>query len=101
MSDKAFILLQQSPLETDYQKKVARELKGWQREMLRSPGYFNGLAKKIQTKINNLIPEKIHQGITAVIKQMIRGVLFGAEYTSPPGLVFSSLAEQEEMVEEK
>ncbi|HTE27419.1 EcsC family protein [Flavitalea sp.] len=101
MSDQTFIPLQQSPLETDNQKKVIRELKVWQREMLRSPGYFNGLAKKLQTRINNLIPEKIHQGITAVIKQMIRGVLFGAEYTSPAGLVSSSFAEQEEIVTEK
>jgi hypothetical protein len=93
--------LQQLPFDTDNQKKILRELKAWQREMLRSPGYFNGLAKKLQTKINNLIPEKIHQGITAVIKQMIRGVLFGAEFTSPAGLVSSSFEEQEEIVAEK
>src|SRR5688572_17557872 len=101
MSEPAFPLLQQSPLDTDNQKNILRELKAWQREMLRSPGYFNGLAKKLQTKINSYIPEKIHQGMTTVIKQMIRGVLFGAEFTSPAGLASSSFEEKETIVREK
>ncbi|RYG24445.1 MAG: EcsC family protein [Chitinophagaceae bacterium] len=70
--------------EAAYRKKLTRELRIWQREMLQQPGYFNGVAHKLQTKINSLIPEKIHEGITAVIRQMIRGVLFGAEFTSTP-----------------
>lgn len=39
------------------------------------------LAKNIQTKLNNLIPEKIHQAITLSIEKMIKGMLFGAKYT--------------------
>ena len=36
----------------------------------------------MQTKINAWIPEKIHNAITTTIKQMIRGVLFGAKHTT-------------------
>jgi hypothetical protein len=88
-------------LNKEYKKIAVRELRAWQREMLGSPGYFNGLAKKLQTKINNLIPEKVHQGITAVIKQMIRGVLFGAEFTTTPALGSGNFEDQENLVRDK
>lgn len=86
--------------EAGYRKKITRELRVWQREMLQEPGYFNGMARKLQTKINSLIPEKIHEGITAVIKQMIRGVLFGAEFTNPPAIT-ADLAGMEALALEK
>ncbi len=55
--------------------------------MLRRPGLFNSLSKRIQVKINNWIPEKVHVAITTTIRQMIKGVLFGAKHTTaaPPG----------------
>jgi hypothetical protein len=63
-----------------YQQKVFSELAIWQKQMLRTPSFLNNLSKKIQTKINTWIPEKVHKAITATIKQMIRGVLFGARF---------------------
>ena len=59
-----------------------RDLKLWQRKMLRRPGYFNRLSKAMQDKMNSWIPEKVHKAITVTIKQMIRGVLFGARWTT-------------------
>lgn len=50
--------------------------------MLRRPNYLNKISKTLQDKINNLIPEKIHKGITVAIKQMVRGVLFSAHFTT-------------------
>ena len=50
--------------------------------MLRSPGYINKVSKAVQDKINSWIPEKVHKGITATIKQMVRGVLFSAHHTT-------------------
>jgi hypothetical protein len=67
---------------TAYEKKVLGELNKWQRKMLRKPSYLNNISKKMQTKINSLLPEKIHKGITAVIKQMTRAVLFSAQHTT-------------------
>ncbi|MCW3107061.1 MAG: EcsC family protein, partial [Segetibacter sp.] len=66
----------------DYELKVFRELSMWQRAMLRKPGYFNRIAKKLQDKINKIIPEKIHRAITTAIKQMFRVVLFGSKITT-------------------
>jgi hypothetical protein len=50
--------------------------------MLKRPGYVNAVSKAVQDKINSWIPERIHKGITATIKQMVRGVLFGAQWTT-------------------
>ncbi len=65
-----------------YEAYVKEEVKAWQQQMLRSPSLANQLARRVQHKINSLIPEKVHQAITATIKQMIRAVLFGAEHTT-------------------
>ena len=65
-----------------YEATVAREVKAWQQQMLRSPSLVNQLARRMQYKLNSLIPEKVHQAITSTIKQMIRAVLFGAERTT-------------------
>lgn len=69
-----------------YEKYISIELALWQRKMLRNPSLFNRMSKRVQTKINDWIPEKIHVAITTTLKQMIRAVLFGATYTAvkPP-----------------
>ena len=65
-----------------YDILAQHELQAWQADMLRKPSLLNKLSKKMQTKINSWIPEKVHKAITATIKQMIRGVLFGAKHTT-------------------
>jgi hypothetical protein len=67
---------------TSYEQTMTRELQTWQRKMMRKPGILNRLSKRTQDKINSIIPEKVHQAITASIKQMVRGVLFGAKLTT-------------------
>lgn len=78
-----------------------RELMVWQKKMLRRPSLFNNLSKKIQTKINTWIPEKVHNAITVAIKQMVRAVLFGAKYTTSNPLSDVSLQICEEAVQKK
>jgi hypothetical protein len=84
-----------------YEEIAESELKTWQRKMLRRPSLFSNISKKVQTKINSWIPEKIHKGITVTIKQMIRGVLFGATYTTAKPLPGLSLLVRENMVRKK
>ncbi len=78
-----------------YEVQVQHELARWQMQMQRSPSVFNMLSKKLQVKINSYIPEKVHKAITATIKQMIKGVLFGAKYTVKKSVPFHSLQERE------
>jgi len=84
-----------------YEQQVFAELSVWQKKMIRRPGFFNKLSKKVQTKINSWIPEKIHLAITAAIKQMIRGVLFGATYTTAKPLTGKSLEVREATIQQK
>jgi hypothetical protein len=84
-----------------YESQAAAELAVWQKNMLQSPGLFNSLSKRWQAKINSLIPEKVHTAITAAIKNMIRAVLFGSKFTTPPLTISLSLKEREEAVYEK
>lgn len=84
-----------------YELKAMNELKAWQKKMLRRPGLFNSLSKRTQEKINSLIPEKVHQAVTTAIRQMIRGVLFGAKYTTADPIVNAGLELREGRVEEK
>ena len=84
-----------------YQQQVSFELAVWQKQMLRKPSFFNKLSKKVQTKINTWIPEKIHKAITVTIKQMIRGVLFGATHTTGKPLANQSLQAREASVTQR
>lgn len=84
-----------------YGQKAYTELISWQKKMLRRPSLLSKFSKKLQNKINNWIPEKVHKAITVTIKQMIRAVLLGAKYTSADTLVNVNLQSREEAVEKK
>ena len=82
-----------------YEQLAYKELKDWEREMTRSPSLLNKLSRNVQAKINSYIPEKVHNAITTAIKQMIRGVLFSAKYTTKSPVPVVSLIQTEEEVQ--
>lgn len=69
--------------------------------MLANPSFFDRLSKRFQNKVNSFIPEKIHQGITVTIKQMVRGVLYGANITTARFDKDVSLQVRDALAEEK
>ncbi|MET0394422.1 MAG: EcsC family protein [Chitinophagaceae bacterium] len=84
-----------------YQQEALSGLRAWQKQMLRRPSLLNNLSKKAQDKINSWIPEKVHQAVTVAIKQMVRGVLFGAKHTTARPLQNQDLQARELVVAEK
>ena len=99
---KGLIFARHLPTMIDiYQQRISAELRAWQKQMLRRPSFFNNLSKRIQTKVNSWIPEKVHEAITATLKQMIRGVLFSARHTTTSPLKTASLETREELVLKK
>ncbi len=84
-----------------YRQYATAQLLIWKRKMVHRPSLINKLAKKLQTKINSWIPEKMHAAITSTIKQMIRGVLFGAKYATAKPLFDQSLEVREAVVQER
>ncbi len=87
---------------TDYDQHARRTLRAWQTRMRKPPSLLDHLTRGVQTRVNRVIPEKIHVAITATIKAMVRGVLFGAELTSAPKVVGpATLVARELVVEER
>jgi hypothetical protein len=84
--------------DNNYNKIIDSDLRLWKREMLRNPTLFNRLSKNVQDRINNWIPEKIHNAITVTLKQMVRAVLFGAEHTTAKVISEDSLELRESKV---
>jgi hypothetical protein len=83
---------------TMYEQKAWKEMMDWQRQMQRKPGFFNSLSKSLQNKINQYIPAKVHEAVTTAIKQMVRGVLFGATHSTSVPLAGVSFEERESAV---
>jgi hypothetical protein len=85
----------------DYEERVLRELQQWQMQMSARPGLWNQATQALQERVNRLIPERVHETVTAVIKQMTQAVLAGSNYTTPPPLLGAPLDERERAVEQK
>jgi hypothetical protein len=94
----AAITLQEEEI-MEYEQTAFDDLKRWQKEMLRKPSVLNNLSKKIQTKLNSYIPDKIHKAITTTIKQMVRSVLFGAQFTTKKPASIHTLQQTEQTIE--
>ena len=85
----------------EYDKLANAELIIWKNRMMQKPSLVNKLSSSIQAKINSWIPEKVHKVITGTIKQMVRGVLFGAKYTTAEPLMTTNLQTREEAIRKK
>ena len=86
---------------TDYEERAYHELLLWQHKMQKKPSLANRLAKNLQTRLNNLIPEKVHTVITVTIRKMLEAVLFGAKYSTKKPTENSSLLLREAYVKER
>lgn len=84
-----------------YEEQIKEDLISWQKKMIRKPSLIDNLSKKIQVKMNTYIPEKVHRVITGTIKQMVRGVLFGAGYTVPKLSTLTALKDMDEAVQKR
>ncbi|ALJ00070.1 EcsC family protein [Rufibacter tibetensis] len=81
-----------------YEEKILLELQEWKQLMQKEPSLLNHFTRDMQQKLNSYIPEKVHQAITAAIKQMIRAVLFGATHTTSKALPHATLEQKEAAV---
>ncbi|MBE9585465.1 EcsC family protein [Mucilaginibacter sp. JRF] len=86
---------------TSYEEQAYIQLEFWQHRMQKKPSLGNRIAKGVQNKINNIIPEKVHSAITIAIEKMVKGVLFGARYVTKAPLNDTSLQMREVQVKEQ
>lgn len=84
--------------DSAYEARAREELAAWREQVLREPTAFQRAAKTLQGRINNLIPEKIHQAVTKVIEQMTKGILVGSDFVTSAPQIGMSLEEREARV---
>ncbi|MBO2011711.1 EcsC family protein [Hymenobacter negativus] len=77
------------------EQQAFTELQDWQHRMQLPPSRLNNFAHRVQVRLNAFLPERLHQAITATIKQMVRGVLFGSKYTTSKPLANAPFATRE------
>lgn len=69
--------------------------------MQRKPSMTGRLTKRMQEKINNIIPEKVHEAITTAFKNTIKAVLTGAKFVSEKPFEHASLETRELRVRDR
>lgn len=84
-----------------YKAKAYKELQIWQKKMRKKPSFVDSITKATQKKFNSFIPEKIHNVVTATIKNMVRGVLVGSKLSTNPELKDELFEKREDLVREK
>jgi hypothetical protein len=84
-----------------YEEQVFQELKQWKESIQSRPSVVGSMAKSIQNRINNMIPDRVHEVITNAIRRMTKTVLFGARLTTLPAPHEDSLAAIETQVRKK
>ncbi len=66
-----------------YLHYVRAELNIWLFQMRRPPGWMNRMTRSVQKGINDLLPEKMHQVVTAAIENMVKAVMTGSSWILP------------------
>ncbi|MDO7887204.1 EcsC family protein [Hymenobacter cheonanensis] len=84
--------------QTPAEETIYAELQAWQRQMQRLPSRLDKFTRRVQIRLNGLLPERVHQAITGTIKQLVRGVLFGSTHLTRRPLAAPSLAAREAAV---
>ncbi|RYY37384.1 MAG: EcsC family protein [Sphingobacteriaceae bacterium] len=85
----------------NYEQQAHIQLQFWQRRMQQKPSFGSRIAKGVQDKINSIIPDKVHNAITTAIEKMVKGVLFGARYTTKTPVDDASLQLREAKVKQQ
>lgn len=86
--------------ETAYEHWAQAEVARWRAAMLAPPSRWNRATRGVQQRINRAIPEKVHQGVTAVVERMTRGILVGADVTTAEPLRGLSLEARDQRAAE-
>ncbi|OIJ11902.1 ABC transporter-associated protein EcsC [Anaerobacillus arseniciselenatis] len=80
-----------------YEEKANIELQRWQRKIEKSGSLSKKYTKIIQNKVNEKIPEKVHEVFTTSVKNMVHATLVGAEYTTTTIPVEGATLEEREV----
>ena len=87
-----------APVEIDeaaYEAAARTELEAWARRMGKTSSVLGGAARGLQGRINRIIPERVHQVVTAAVEGTSRAILTGSHLTTAKPLRGASLSARE------
>lgn len=62
-----------------YENRIKVELRLWENNILSKTGFFEGISRRMQKKIDALLPEKFHETLTKAMEIAINSVLKGID----------------------
>ncbi|WP_270182449.1 EcsC family protein [Alkalihalobacillus sp. CinArs1] len=83
-----------------YEEELRDELFIWEKKMTRKAPLYSRATKKLQNKVNDAIPERVHTVVTNSIRTMVEGVLAGNTYAVKEPLQNLSLKERDRLAKE-
>lgn len=81
--------------ESPYDQQAFRELEAWQQEMQLRPGLLANISRGVQQRINRIIPDSVHNAITAAFKVVTGFLLRGADFLTAAPLHDATLEARE------
>ena len=84
-----------------YDREAFAEMQGWRRAMQRPPTITGRLTRRVQERINSIIPERVHQFITAAFKKMTQAVLAGSDFITAGPAREGNLQAREDRVRDR
>lgn len=65
-----------------YNRRAEKALERWKLKVAKDPSFIDKATKGIQVRLNEVLPEKYHEIMTAAIKSMTKVVILGSKYTA-------------------
>ena len=66
-----------------YEQMIEQQLDNWTKDMIKPSSFMARMSKQVQTKVQELIPEKAHAVLTETIKKMLQAIVVGSDFIQP------------------
>ncbi|MFF2882514.1 ecs operon protein EcsC [Bacillus toyonensis] len=66
-----------------YEEKVIKELEQWKATLMKDSSMMTRFSKKVQTKVQQLIPAKVQKVLTETIRMMVQTISAGSNFIKP------------------
>ncbi|HDR7771346.1 EcsC family protein [Bacillus anthracis] len=66
-----------------YEEKVIKELEQWKATFMKDSSMMTRFSKKVQTKVQQLIPAKVQKVLTETIRMMVQTISAGSNFIKP------------------
>lgn len=66
-----------------YEEKVIKELEQWKATFMKDSSMMTRFSKKVQTKVQQLIPAKVQNVLTETIRMMVQTISAGSNFIKP------------------